>query len=245
MGTLKTLIWTTAVVVLASACATGEEETTTSAAAPTTTTTAPTTTTTAAAAETTTTTTADATTTTEETGTTASAVIVIEPTTAIGVLQPYSTGGSDLFPPGSVEAHWYQWDGFYVVLYRGFDAQAGEEICAGNSIQPPAGPPFLFTTNSPYLGAADAICFGAPKITTPPFGVHACGPLLYYLTEIPIDEQGTLFGTLEIGTAAGFEGQTSEAASDRGVPEFEPGLPAYGLPPSDADELDIVPCAGL
>ena len=240
MRALKISIWTTALVLFATACASGEDETTTSVAAPTTTNVATTTT----SAETTTTA-AEATTTTEETTTTTPEAIVVEPTTAIGVLEPYSTGGSDLFPPGSVEAHWYQWDGFYVVLYRGFDAQAGEEICAGNSILPPGGPPWIFTTNSPYLGSADAICVNASKITTPPFGVHACGPLLYYLTEIPIDERGTLFGTLEIGTAAGFEGQTSEAAADTGVPEFEPGLPAYRLPPTDADNLDIVPCAGI
>ena len=72
--------------------------------------------------------------------------------------------------------------------------------------------------------------------------MNACGALLYYLTEIPIDVEGTLYGTLEIGTAAGFEGQTSQTASDAAVPEFEPGLEGYDLPPSDVDPGGEVSC---
>jgi hypothetical protein len=168
----------------------------------------------------------------------------IAATSVIGVLQPYSPGGGDLFPPASVEAHWYQWDGLYVVLYRGFDAAAGREICAGNSVLI-EGADFNNRTNSPYLSAADEICFDADKVLEPPDGVQACGSLLYYLTEIPIDADGTLFGTLEIGLGDGEgDGQTSQAVSDPAVPEFRPGLAAYQLPPSDIDDLGTIICGG-
>ncbi len=223
----------TAAVILSlllAGCARASEETTT--------------TTTAAPAQTTTTVTAVETTTQPPVTLPPELVYPVPATTAIGVLQPYSPDGGDLFPAGSVEAHWYQWNGMYVVLYRGFDAASGQEICAGNSILPPTGS-WIFVTNAPYLGAADAICVGAAKITGPPNGVYACGSLLYYLTEIPIDEEGTLYGTLEIGTDAGFDGQTSEAVADPGVPEFNPGLGSYELLPTDVDPGGIVTCQPL
>jgi hypothetical protein len=168
----------------------------------------------------------------------------IAATSVIGVLQPYSPGGGDLFPPASVEAHWYRWEGLYVVLYRGFDAAAGEEICAGNSVLI-EGSGFNNVTNSPYLSGADEICIDAAKILEPPEGVQACGSLLYYPTEIPTNATGTLFGTLEIGFGDGvWEGQTSQAVSDPAVPEFQPGLAAYQLPPTDADDLGTIACGG-
>ena len=228
----RILILASAIALIAVACGSSDETTTTAAIDDPTT-------------STTTTTVAQQTTTVAvETTTTTSApppVEAVAPTTAIGVLQAYSPGGGDLFPPGSVEAHWYQWDGLYVVLYRGFDAAAGNEICAGNSILL-EGVGFSNVTNSPYLGEVDAICVGADSIANPPQGVYACGALLYYLTEIPIDVEGTLYGTLEIGTAAGFNGQTSQTASNTTVPEFEPGLEGYDLPPGDIDAGGAVSC---
>jgi hypothetical protein len=230
--------------LVAAACSSSEATTTTTQ--PVTSTTAATTTTglvttTTAVEQTTTTTTGG-----EDTTTTTAAVEAAEisATSAIGLLQPYSPGGGDLFPPASVEAHWYQWEGLYVVLYRGFDAAAGREICAGNSVLI-EGPGFSSVTKSPYLSGADEICIDADKILEPPDGVQACGSLLYYLTEIPIDADGTLFGTLEIGLGDGeWDGQTSQAVSDPAVPEFRPGLAAYQLPPSDADDLGTIICGG-
>jgi hypothetical protein len=233
-----------AVALLATACSAGEDTTTTAAEASATTT-APVaeTTTTAAPATTTTSPAAGETTTTVEGETTTTlAAAVVPATNTIGVLQPYSTGGGDLFPAGSVEAHWYQWDGSYIVLYRGFDAASGQEICAGNSILI-EGVGFESVTNSPHLDTADAICVDADKVLEAPGGVRACGSLLYYLTEIPIDGEGTLFGTLEIGFGDDvWEGQTSQALTNPSVPEFEPDLPAYELPPSDLDELGAITC---
>ncbi len=218
------------IALIAVACGSSEETTTTAAVDDTTTST-----TTTTVAEQTTTTAAESTTTSAP-----SAAEAVASTTAIGVLQPYSAGGGDLFPPGSVEAHWYQWDGSYVVLYRGFDAAAGNEICAGSSIE--IGSLFSNVTNSPYLGEVEEICVDAASIATAPQGVDACGALLYYLTEIPIDAEGILYGTLKISTVAGFEGQNSQTAFDATVPEFEPGLEGYDLPPSDVDAGGEVSC---
>ena len=165
-------------------------------------------------------------------------------TPVVGVLQPSSPGGEALFPPGSVEAHWYHWNDFYVVLYRGFDASSGDEICAGNSINVP-GLGFTNISNSPHIGSADQICVGVPKIAGPPSGVRACGSLLYYLTEIGTNLAGDLYGTLEIGTASGFDGQTSAALSDlASTPPFEPDLLGYDLPASDVDPGGVVTCDG-
>lgn len=66
---------------------------------------------------------------------------------------------------GLLQAHWYQWDGFYIVLYRGFDASDGTEICAGNSIQSMGS--FVNVSNSPHLGATNEICVGVSSLTLP------------------------------------------------------------------------------
>jgi hypothetical protein len=242
MSMARTLMIAAAVALTAAACSSSED--TTTSTQPATSTTALVTTTTALV---TTTTAVEQTTTTiggEDTTTTTGAVEAAEiaATSTIGVLQPYSPDGGDLFPPGSVEAHWYRWEGRYVVLYRGFDAAADQEICAGNSVLI-EGSGFNNVTNAPYLAGADEICIDAAKILLPPDGVRACGSLLYYLTEIPTDAAGTLFGTLEIGLGDNvFEGQTSQAVSDPAVPEFPPGLAAYQLPPSNVDDLGTVTC---
>ena len=241
------LIAAAAFALIATACGSSDDTTTTAAPRATTTAAAATTTTVAAAAATTTTAAAETTTTAggEETTTTELTAAVVPATTTIASLEPYGPGdGPHMFPPGSVEAHWYQWDGKYVVLYRGFDAAAGQEICAGNSILV-LGAGSMHITNSPYLNGADAICIGAATILEPPDGVQVCGSLLYYLTAIPTDQNGILYGTMEIGFGGSplrWEGQTSTTPSDPGVPTFEPGLPVYELPPSTVDGLGVISC---
>lgn len=223
-----------ALALVATACSSDTTDTTEAPTAADTTTTTQAATTTKAPA--TTTTTAAVTTTTVGTpGET------VEATSVVGVLQPYNEAGAALFPAGSVEAHWYQWDGLYVALYRGWDASNGTPMCPGNSISPAPGN-WTNVSNSPHLGVAEEICIQAPKIAEEPSGVFACGSLLYYLTEIPTTEEGALFGTLELldGTIAG---HTSQAATDlANTPEFEPGLAAYELPPSGVDIGGLVEC---
>lgn len=220
--------------LVAAACSSDSSDTTVSSNQPAATTTSLAATTTKAPA--TTTTTAPATT------TTAGPVAEMVPATpVVGLLDPYNDAGGVLFPSGSVEAHWYQWDGLYVVLYRGWDASDGTEICAGNSWRAD-GAIWENITNSAHIGDENEICVDTAGIAQTPSGVYACGSLLYYLTEIPTDATGNLWGTLEIGDGE-WAGQTSETPVDlASTPEFEPGLAAYELPPSDMDDLGIVEC---
>jgi hypothetical protein len=66
---------------------------------------------------------------------------------------------------------------------------------------------------------------------------------LYYLTEIPTETVGPLFGTLEIVNSGVGDGQSSIAETDiASTPEFEAGLAAYELPPSNVGNGGTVMC---
>ncbi len=216
-------------------------DTTTTTQLTTTTTTATTSTTTEA---TTTTTVEETTTTTTETSTTTTLTASAVPTTPIfGVMAPYPPEEEGLaLSPTPVEAHWYQYQDRYVVLYRGFDASAETPLCPGTSIRDEAGTT-TFASNSPIMGTVDEVCSTAERIAQPPFGVYACGTLLYYVTEIPTESEGTLIGNLEVSTGDGFIGQTSEIAADLETPpEFTPGLTEYELPATEVDTGGSVTC---
>lgn len=216
---------------------------TTTTAPPETTTTAPAETTTTAPAETTTTAPAETTTTApppagEVPSTSVSAVLGDNPQNIYG-------DGANIFPPGSVEAAWYQWNGFYVVLYRGFRLADVGPVCPGNSQL--VGQDFSTISNSPAPLGADAACDGSPYVIDPPQGAQECGDLLYYTTIIPVDaatEGVVLFGSMERSAGGGaFDGQTSQAlANPGGTPEFQPGLTAYSLPASSVDDAQVVTC---
>ena len=67
--------------------------------------------------------------------------------------------------------------------------------------------------------------------------------MLYYVTEVPIETEGMLYGTLEIGAPDGFSGQTSQAETDlANTPEFLPEQTAYDLPASAVDPGGPVKC---
>jgi hypothetical protein len=98
-----------------------------------------------------------------------------------------------LFPAGSVEADWYLSNGFWVVYYKGLDVAATGPLCPGNSIKTPVG--FMFESDSP---TATGACAGVvSKVATAPVGVRICGNRLLYLTAIPTNTPGTLYGTIE------------------------------------------------
>ncbi len=193
--------------------------------------------------EATTTTTSAQTTTTQAVTTTTLSAFAVPTTPVIAALAPYppEEEGAALTPT-PVEAHWYQYEGLYVVLYRGLNASSETPLCPGNSIQDEGGS-FSFVSSSPFLGTAEEVCNQAPRIAEPPSGAYACGSLLYYLTEIPTDNEGTLFGTLEVSTDAGFIGQTGQVAADLAVtPEFTPEQTAYELPATEVDPGGLVTC---
>lgn len=229
-----------AVVLIAAACGdSGGETTTTAAVADTATpTTAPPPATQPPATTQPTTTTVPATTTTA-----AVTAFEVPPTPVSATLSAYNEGGEGLFDSGSVEAHWYQWDGFYVVLYRGLVAAATGPLCAGNSIRTATGFEFISNSPVPVGHDANAVCVDVPSLASGDHGTIQCGSLVAYLTDIPTTAEGALFGTVEFNDGSGFIGHTSSVQSDiANTPEFDPGAVAYNLPPTGVDEGGTVIC---
>jgi len=121
--------------------------------------------------------------------------------------------------PSSVEAHWYQADGVYVVAYMGLDMAASGPLCPGNSILTSAG--FEHVSNAP---TEEGSCEGFPTLTTDPdVGPQVCLDTLVYVTAIPSNLAGTLFGTLEAlaDEGAALVGLTSQAESAGDAPEID------------------------
>lgn len=122
------------------------------------------------------------------------------------------------FPVDTVTAHWYQSDGFYVVVYGGLAPE--QALCPGNSIQTPSG--FEFVSNAP-LSSAD--CSFAPTVAAPPNGVVTCNRVVSYVTLIPAGTEGILFGTVEMMTDGLGVGLTSQVVADpANMPELERSL---------------------
>lgn len=111
------------------------------------------------------------------------------------------------FPVDSVTAHWYQSDGFYVVVYGALAPE--QALCPGNSIQTSTG--FEFVSNAP-LGGAD--CSFAPTLAESPNGVVTCNRVVSYVTLIPAGTEGTLFGTIETMSDGLGVGLTSQVRAD-------------------------------
>ena len=120
--------------------------------------------------------------------------------------------------PGSVTAQWYISGDRYVVAYAGLDGTDSGPLCPGNSILTGAG--FLHVSNAP---TEEGACEGFPTLTTDPeVGPIVCQGALLYVTAIPSDLQGTLFGTLEALTEEGdLVGLTSTVQSVPEMPEID------------------------
>lgn len=122
-------------------------------------------------------------------------------------------------PPGTVEAHWYTSGGRYVVAYVGLDLSATGPLCPGNSILTDQG--FEFVSNAP---TEEGACEGFTTLTADPeVGPSVCQGTVLYVTAIPSDEQGTLFGTIEMlaDDGAALIGLTSTAESSPDIPEID------------------------
>ena len=122
------------------------------------------------------------------------------------------------FPPGSVEARWYKSGDRYVVYYHNLSLD-GPAYCPGNSIRKATG--FEHISNSPAVAGA---CAGASTLATEDgAGVVLCGDLVLYVTQIPSDAEGDLFGTIEIlETEGAGTGLTSIAPTSMGeAPEVD------------------------
>ncbi len=119
--------------------------------------------------------------------------------------------------PGAVTAQWYTSGGRYVVAYVGLDLSETGPLCPGNSILTGAG--FSNVSNAPTKEGA---CEGFTTLTTnPEVGPIVCQGALLYVTAIPSDQQGMLFGTLEALTGDGaLIGLTSSVQSSPDIPEI-------------------------
>ena len=119
---------------------------------------------------------------------------------------------------GSVEARWYQSSGQYVVHYAGLSLDETGPLCPGNSILTVAG--FLHLSNAP---SGPGGCPNAKGLASAPAGVKLCGTEVLYLTEIPVDVEGILYGTIERYLADGtIIGLTSLAEADgTAAPEID------------------------
>ena len=152
-----------------------------------------------------------------------SAVLGVEPNTTykveLGTFAAMPFEESDLpAAPGAVTAQWYIAGDRYVVAYAGLDYAEGDFLCPGNSILTGAG--FLHVSNAP---TEEGACEGFTTLTTDPeVGPIVCQGSLLYVTAIPSDQQGMLFGTLEALTAdGGLIGLTSAVESSPDIPAID------------------------
>ncbi|MCH8900787.1 MAG: hypothetical protein IIC88_00635 [Chloroflexi bacterium] len=134
------------------------------------------------------------------------------PDTPISASLTTTYGPSEALPvaAGSVEARWYQSGGMYVVHYAGLSLDETGPICPGNSISTDSG--FLHISNQ---ATGPGACTGATTVVLVPAGVQLCGAEVLYLTIIPVDVEGTLYGSLERYLADGtIAGLTSTVTAD-------------------------------
>lgn len=150
-------------------------------------------------------------------------------------LEPY---GSEDITTGSVVIYWYKGTaGTYLALYtgQGIAEGAGLALCPGNSI---ATTEFLHISNTPSEPGA---CDGFP---TDVASLQVCDHGVWiYESAVPVDLEGTLFGSLEWNSAAGITGLTSETPTAADTPEFEFGLGSYTVPPWMTDDgSSVITC---
>ncbi len=221
---MRSARWMTAVVAcaaVATACgsddAPGSPSTTASTAPASTTTEAPETTTT----------TVEATTTTQPAGPVDVQVADFPETPLTAPLdQTYGANGAAFdeaafgLAPDSLTAAWYRAGDRWAVHYRGLDSAGANGKCPGNSIETASG--FEYVSNSPYGALACSVFTG---LVLPPGSLYLCASTaVVYVSEIPIDAEGTLYGSLEQGLTDGsIQGATSTVVADAAVaPEIDP-----------------------
>ncbi len=195
--------------------------------------------------ETTTTVEESTTTTVEETTTTVVDVVPVkidESPLRADLLRADPTDYEMPFEDGEVEAHWYQWDGTYVVVFAGWDATKGDPQCPGSSILN-ADDEFEFLSSSPTAEGAcepeDRYLDGGVELIAidDPMGARVCGSLVLFHTIIPVlnddgtPREGALWASVERIFEGGFVGSNSDVAiNGTAVAELLPTAEAYSVP---------------
>ena len=137
----------------------------------------------------------------------------------VNVVEPYDPAQTDEFAAylteNEVTVEWYAGDDTYTAVYRGLDLDALPPLCPGNSVETSPGS-FEHVSNAP---TADGACEG---VTTPEGSLEVCDDAVVYTTQIPLDSEGTLYGTVDFfqnGQQVG--GGTGTVPTDPDAPPFE------------------------
>src|SRR5215203_5227216 len=133
----------------------------------------------------------DVTTTTSATATTEEPSPV-EDSPVTGVLtEAYGAEGAEpIVEPETAAALWYDGGETWIAVFVGLDVDALGPLCPGTSIETAPGS-FEFVSNTP---TEDGACEG---FDNPEASVRNCGGALVYESLIPIDTEGTLYGSIE------------------------------------------------
>jgi hypothetical protein len=141
----------------------------------------------------------------------------------------YPTEGFDAeafgLEPGDVTAAWYAVGDRWAVHYDGLTREAASGKCPGNSIRTATA--FEHISNSPFGALACTGYEDQPDYQgtiLPPGSLFVCGEdTVVYVTEIPLDATGVLFGSLEQVLDTGvIQGMTSTVEADAdAAPEIE------------------------
>ena len=136
----------------------------------------------------------------------------------VNVVEPYDPALTDEFTQylgeNEVTVEWYAGDGTYTAVYQGLDLTALPPLCPGNSVETGPGS-FENVSNAP---TEDGGCDG---VTTPEGELEVCGDVVVYTTQIPLDAEGTLYGTIDFvegGQQVG--GGTGTVEADPNAPPF-------------------------
>jgi len=156
------------------------------------------------------------------------------PTPVNAFMQAYGNFPAEELPfaDGSVMVYWFasQGTGLWVAVFKNWDASQAEPWCPGGSRATASGQ-FDFISNSPSAPGGCDDPENRPKIAEPPAGFRQCGPLSYYVTEVPISEQdGFLFATIERVVDGSFVGSTSQAPIVPSAPDFIVDATSYTVP---------------
>jgi hypothetical protein len=139
-----------------------------------------------------------------------------------GSEQGQATNDDLPFELGSIDVHWYQAGGMVVAVYNGLDPASSEYLCPGNSILTNAG--FEHVSNAAVPGADCSNSFGTIDSVPGVSGGQLCNGLVSYITAIPSNLDGELFGTIEVYPPTGrFVGATGTVlVTGADLPEIDP-----------------------
>jgi hypothetical protein len=104
------------------------------------------------------------------------------------------------FDPADVTVHWFRGDDSYVAVFSGLPADASPYLCPGTSIFQSTGWFHVSNTAAPGADCAAAVGFGLEVVDSVPgvSGGQLCNGTVSVITAISSDQDGDLFGTVEI-----------------------------------------------